>query len=738
MPVGPPPRRGLYALAASGILFVLFTAQLVGALLPNAPLLCAAGAGGLGFELALRRWRPGTLSPLNRLRCDETVRQLLRDLLLVVGLGHLADLGGAGGVLLVGGLLACYAAHFGCRALGVLVRRQRTLPVLTRNVDADELRLSPAPPRLLTSPTRRVPLLSSPATVGLLLTAATGRPAWGLLGVGVSLALFCGAAGRLATWLLPARRPPGDEAVLEWFRRWLAEYRPEVGLYFSGGSGTAYQANMWLSTMAELDRRALVVLRERPMLQQIAATDLPVVCLPRVANLMLLEHSSLKVLIHPANAPKTSQVLRIPTIKHAFVNHGESDKLSSCNPYAKVYDEVWVAGAAARRRYALADVGVDDRDVVEVGRPQLAPIRPAAGPPPALGPITVLYAPTWEGWTDDPGNTSIILAGERVVGALLADPRVRLLYKPHPMTGTVNREAAAADARIRALIAARGGDGPAARTGGGAARIDGLPDSSQPAGDPAVDSAAVAGPADIAEVVSPADTSPRPVAAGSADAPAEPVGRGAAEAASPADTTRRAVVAGDGSVVRVGADDLERMAGQGAPAAGRAAGVAAAAEAWAAAFWASQPARGHLVLTGARPDIYSCFNQADLLIADVSSVVADHLASAKPYAVVNTSGLPAAEFRAANPTVRAATILAPDAAGLGELLDSVVDPALDRLAAARAELTEYLLGPAEPPSIVRFRRAVDELCAAADARRARQREAAGPPAERSAAPRTTR
>ena len=674
MPVASPSRRGTQALAP-GALLALFTAQFLGALLPNAPLLCAAGAGGLAFELAVRRWRPGALSLLNRVRCDETVRQLLRDLLFVLGLLHLTDVAGATRLLLVGGLLAGYAAHFLCRAIGMVVRRQRTLPVLTRNIDAGELRLSPAPPRLLTAPARRIPLMSVPATAGLLATVATGRALWGLLGVGVTFGLLAGAAARLATWLLPGRRPPGEEAVLEWFRRWLAEYRPEVGLYFSGGSGTAYQANMWLSTMAALDRRAMVVLRERSMVQQIAATELPVVCLPRVAHLMLLEHSSLRVLIHPANAPKTSQVLRIPTIKHAFVNHGESDKLSSCNPYAKVYDEVWVAGPAARRRYALADVGVDDRDVVEVGRPQLAPIRRAAGPPPPEGPITVLYAPTWEGWTDDPGNTSVILAGENIVRALLGDPRVRLLYKPHPMTGTVNRAAAAADAAIRAHIAA-------------AAPVDGQPE-------------------------------------------ADPAAGGAG-----GDLPRR-------SAPRPGGDDMERMAAQGVPEPGRIGEAAGAA----AAFWAAQSDRAHLVLTGPRPDIYSCFNQADVLIADVSSVVADFLASGKPYAVVNTSGLSEEEFRAANPTVRAATILPPDAAGLPALLDAVAEPALDTMAAARAELTEYLLGPAEPPSLVRFRAAVDDLYAAAEARRARQRESEGEgqgqsecrasePAERSASRRS--
>ena len=98
---------------------------------------------------------------------------------------------------------------------------------------------------------------------------------------------------------------------------------------------------------------------------------------------------------------------------------------------------MWVAGPAARERYQLADIGVDDKDVVEVGRPQLAPDPAYAGPPDRDGFTTVLYAPTWEGWTTDPGNTSVILAGENIVRELLADPEVRLLYKPHPMTGSV-------------------------------------------------------------------------------------------------------------------------------------------------------------------------------------------------------------------------------------------------------------------------------------------------------------
>ncbi|WP_059013389.1 flagellar biosynthesis protein FlhF [Streptomyces specialis] len=722
MPAGPSPRRGAQWIALASLLCA-FVLQFLGAFLPNAPLLCAATAAGVGLDLSLRRWQPGILALLAKLHCDEAVRQLLRDLLIVVGLAHLSGLATGARLALVGGLPACYAAHFLCRALGVLVRRSRTLPIVTRNIDTSGLRLTPAPPRPLMRPGRRMPLFAVPATTGMLATALTDRTAWGLLGVAVSFALFAGGTAYLATWLLPGKRPPDDERTLEWFARWLADYRPDVGLYFSGGSGTAYQANMWLSTLAALDARPLVVLRERGMVQQIAATDVPIACLPKVAHLMLLEHSSLKMLLHPANAPKTSQVLRIPTIKHAFTNHGESDKLSSCNPYAKVYDEVWVAGPAARRRYALADVGVDDRDVVGGGRPQLTPIRPADGPPDPAGPVTVLYAPTWEGWTNDPGNTSVLLAGENIVRALLADPRVRLLYKPHPMTGSVNPKAGEADARIRALVeeanAAAAPRGPVRRLPArGAAERGAL-------------AAPAAGEVREAREVREADTAvPGPGALG-VTVPAD--GRSPAEQARLlAELARRTeeLDALTARAFRPGADEVERMTRQTAPELGRAEAVAAATEAWREAFWAAQPPRAHLVLTGTRPDLYSCFNQAAVLISDVSSVVADFLASAKPYAVVNTSGLSEDEFRAANPTVRAATVLPPDATGIRELLDAVLDPARDSLAAERAALKEYLLGPADPPSIVRFQDAVRALCAAADARRERQARvdtAAAPP-----------
>ncbi|MDN0200982.1 hypothetical protein [Streptomyces sp. S.PNR 29] len=640
-----------------GLFATAFAGQTVAALLPHVPLLLAATAGSLAAEAVLHRWQRGMVPLFAKSHADLTVRHVLRDLLLVVGLLRLGEQDRETAYApLVAGLLAFYALHCVIQAASLLVRRTRTLPVVTRNIDASALRLTPAPPALLRRPGPRLLVFGMPATAGLLATAVSDAPRYGALGLALSLGLGLTGLGALLLRLLPGRRPAGEQEVLDWFDAWLAAYRPTVGLYFSGGASSAYQANMWLEPLAQLDGRPVIVLRERFMVQKIAATDIPIICLPKVSTLMRLEHSTLQVLIHPSNSGKTSQVLRIPTIKHTFVNHGESDKLSSCNPYAKAYDEVWVAGPAARERYALAEVGVEDKDVVEIGRPQLDSVRPYAGPP--TGPYaTVLYAPTWEGWDGNPGNTSVIAAGENLVRALLADPGVRLLYKPHPLTGSVDPRAGAADLRIRELIRAANRE----RTG--------------PRPDPSA----------------------------------------AAELAVRTRELDRLTIAD----FRAGADQVERMLLQSTPEPGRAEAVARATEAWEEAYWASLPEWEHQVVTDARPALYACFNKADLLISDVSSVISDFLASEKPYAVANTSGLPEPAFRAAFPTVAAATVLSPDAAGVPALLDAVRHPEKDDLAEARAELKLRLLGPAEPPSTVRFAEAVRALCRAAQDHQAR-------------------
>ncbi|ARP70181.1 hypothetical protein LK07_10750 [Streptomyces pluripotens] len=650
------PRRFIQLAA----LLALLTAQVVAALLPNVPALVATAAGGLALDLYLQYRNSAQLALLSKLHFDAAPRQLLRDMLVLVGLLRIDGIDPLReqAPLLVAVCLF-HALHFACQAVAVAVRRTRRLPVVTRNIDTSALHLTPAPPRVLVRrPGHRLLTFSVPATIGLLATLITTNSLWGAIGVGTAVTLMLGGTAYLATWMLPRKRVKDDQ-VMRWLEKWLAEYKPTVAMYFSGGTTSAYQANMWLSTLSQVEGRPLIVLRERFMVQKIDATDVPIICFPKVSTMFLLEDSSLRMMLHPANAAKTSQVLRIPTIKHAFINHGESDKLSSCNPYAKAYDEVWVAGPAARERYAQAEVGVEDKDIVEVGRPQLAPIQPYSGAP-AGRYTTVLYAPTWEGWDGNPGNTSVVLAGENIVRELLADEGVRLLYKPHPMTGSVDPRAGAANQRIMAMIR----EANTKRSG------------------------------------------------------ARPGAQDAAELA------RRTVELDKctSTHFRQSADEVERMLLQGATGGGREALITEATVAWERAYWASFPEWEHQVITDARPAIFSCFNQADLLISDVSSVVSDWLSSEKPYAVANTSGMPEAAFRTGFPTVSAGAILTPTAEGVPALLESVRRPEKDRFTAARAELKEHLLGPSDPPSLTRFNAAVAALCRKADERRARMEE----------------
>ncbi|WP_431949273.1 hypothetical protein [Actinacidiphila sp. bgisy167] len=635
-------------------------AQAVGVALPAAALLVGATAVGYAADLGMHAGRTAPPKILGQLQAEAVTRQALRDLLLVAGLLRLADGPSTGFLLLsLAGLLFAHGAHVLLQAGSVLVQRGRKLPVVTRNIDTSGLRLPPAPPFVITRrPGLRLLLAELPAVAGLSATAAGGHTGWALGGVCLTVALSLAGLLVLALAFLPGRRAPRPEAVMEWFDEWLRDYRPTVGMYFSGGSSSAYQANMWLPALERLEGRPVIVLRERAMVPRIGPTDLPIVCLPKVADLMRLGDTSLKVLLHPANAPKTSQVLRIPSIMHAFVNHGESDKLSSCNPYAKAYDEVWVAGPAARERYALAAVGVADEDVVEVGRPQLAGVERGSGPVPAGTPVTVLYAPTWEGWTDDPGNTSVILAGETIVRRLLADPGVRLLYRPHPLTGSVDPRAGAANRRITELIEEARGAGP--RPG------------------------------------------------------ATPEQREALE------RTERELNRLTAAWSLTSADDLERMADKGRDGDVTVAeAMRRAADEWEAVHWAALPATEHQVLVKDRPGLYSCFNHADVLITDVSSVISEFMPSGKPYAVTNTTDLTEEAFRATFPTVRAGIVLTPTAKGLDELLGVARGTHDDTLVTAREELRAHLLGPAVPTSAERFQEAVHALAARVDERRAK-------------------
>ncbi|MET9380488.1 hypothetical protein ABZY09_05210 [Streptomyces sp. NPDC002928] len=653
-------------LAAAALMMLGFPCLMLAALVPSVPAFAAAAAVTYLADHYLHHKGSYLINRLSKVRAGLSIRFLIRQLLLVLLLARL-DLAED---LVFYGAIACFIAFYGLQAphgvLITLIRNRRHMPVVTRNVDlASRIRIPDAPPRfLLDRSAEKMLHLDIVAVVGLLVSAVTESAVAGSIGIGVTLVLGVLYVAALLPYLRGKRIPPNADKVLSALSAWLREYRPETALYFSGSKDSAYQVNMWLETMEQLDTRPLIILRERAIIEKLAPTTVPVICVPGGVHLMNMDLSTVRVTLYAANVGKNIHMLRVPTMKHVFIGHGDSDKLASVNPFSKVYDEVWTAGRAGRDRYAIADVGVRDEDIAEVGRPQLAPIQTRQGVPGDRMP-TVLYAPTWEGWDDNPGNTSILLAGENIVKKLVAaDPPVRVLYKPHPFTGTRSAKAGAAHRRITALVEKT---------------------AAERAADPRfkADSGAQAkAKAELARIEA----------------------RLAELSGSGGDRGDEAEAARDGLVDLRKHEEVARLRAE-----------------WNDAYWRSFGDFEHRVITGAEPRLYDCFNVSDAMVSDISSVVSDFIASGKPYAVTDSAELGVEEFKRQNTAVRAAVILSNNAAELGELLDAVRDPAADPLAEDRKELKRYLLGPDEPTSIEQFNTAVANLALKAEARNVGQR-----------------
>lgn len=332
---------------------------------------------------------------------------------------------------------------------GAVLRSRRTTAVATRNVgDLPGTRL-PVPAAVLLPLTVRAAAVEPFVVVGLALTVVA--PTWLTL---AAVAVAAYAALALVTGLVALRlgRSGTAAVLLPQVAAALDALAPDVALYLSGDAASVYQADMWLATLERTAPRSVVVLRERSVMERLAPTSLPVVCVPDATTLMSLGLPTVRAALYPANVGKNIHLLREPHILSVFVGHGDSDKNASFNPFTRVYDEVWVAGPAGRERYRRAQVGVVDTDVREVGRPQAAglaalPVRSGAEIP------TLLYAPTWEGWNEEQDYGSVAHLGVRLVEHLLAsDAPVRIIYRPHPFTGRRRPEVRAAHARIIELL----------------------------------------------------------------------------------------------------------------------------------------------------------------------------------------------------------------------------------------------------------------------------------------------
>lgn len=228
---------------------------------------------------------------------------------------------------------------------------------------------------------------------------------------------------------------------------------PAYLVYVSLAAGQArYIVNQWVPVLDAVEVPGLLVVREASQLCPIRPTRLPVVYAPMSRHVERLVVPSVRAAFYLAYGEKNGTLMRDASIRHVMLMHGDSDKSTSANPLARGFDEVWVAGQAGIDRYAAAGIDIPPHRFAIVGRPQVEPL--AVGPR-RRRPLTVLYAPTFEGYYDHTSHSSLDTMGPAIVRRLLSDfPDVAVWFKPHPASGVQRPSMLAAIDEINLLLRA--------------------------------------------------------------------------------------------------------------------------------------------------------------------------------------------------------------------------------------------------------------------------------------------
>ena len=232
----------------------------------------------------------------------------------------------------------------------------------------------------------------------------------------------------------------------------------ETMVYYADGVVNLYQLRQWFEPLRKLDEQSPVALVCRSASSALALLEespVPVIYAPRMENIEdLVNRQRFKMSLYVNQNTRNFQMMRINSILHVFISHGESDKSYMVSGQMKAYDYAFIAGDAAASRLSKALLGYDVATRTKrIGRPQMDFV-PQGGPDlPADGRTVVFYAPTWEGDRPSMSYGSLTSHGIEMATALLASPDHRLIFRAHPRTGVVSKEHQAARERIEEMIA---------------------------------------------------------------------------------------------------------------------------------------------------------------------------------------------------------------------------------------------------------------------------------------------
>jgi hypothetical protein len=236
----------------------------------------------------------------------------------------------------------------------------------------------------------------------------------------------------------------------------------QIAVYFADTRVNLYQIRQWYAPLAELaERHSVVIITRSPgaSLTMLDESPVPVIYRRRITDLeAFVEEQDLRIVFYVNQNQKNFQMFRYGRMWHVFINHGESDKMYMTTNQFKAYDYAFVAGDAALDRLSRKLWDFDlAKKAIPIGRPQadhFAAELPAGGLPYEPDERTVvLYAPTWEGDRPAAAYGSIASHGVALAEAVLASPDHRLVYRPHPRSGVIDKDYREANERIIAAIA---------------------------------------------------------------------------------------------------------------------------------------------------------------------------------------------------------------------------------------------------------------------------------------------
>lgn len=228
-------------------------------------------------------------------------------------------------------------------------------------------------------------------------------------------------------------------------------------IYFPDTARNLYQIRQWYEPMRELAQQypLFIICRSAKAARIILEeSGMPVFFARWIREVEeYIGKEPIKIVFYVNQNMKNFQMIGYPSPAHVHISHGESDKISMASNHLKAYDYAFIAGDASFDRITRNVINIDPNKLVKIGRPQVDVEKP--GPElPQDDRTVVLYSPTWE--ADRPGMAygSVLSHGEDILASLLANRQYRVIYRPHPRTGSIDSAYKAAHIRLTKMIKA--------------------------------------------------------------------------------------------------------------------------------------------------------------------------------------------------------------------------------------------------------------------------------------------